>query len=90
MVMSESSFGAYVCLRRPAGLHRNERSCCVYVSACVCVCVCVCVSVCVCVCLFVCLFFIIFTKSLKGRKGEMGREAAAETEGITNCAPARN
>ena len=27
MVLSESSFGAYVCLRRPAGLHRDERSC---------------------------------------------------------------
>ena len=27
MVMPESSFGAYVCLRRPAGLHRDERSC---------------------------------------------------------------
>ena len=25
--MSESSFGVYVCLRRPAGLHRNQRSC---------------------------------------------------------------
>ena len=27
MVESESSFGAYVCHRRPAGLHRDERSC---------------------------------------------------------------
>ena len=27
MVVSESSFGAYVCLRRPAGLHRDERFC---------------------------------------------------------------
>ena len=27
MVVSESSFGVYVCLRRPAGLHRNQRSC---------------------------------------------------------------
>ena len=26
MVVSESSFGAYVCLTRPAGLHRDERS----------------------------------------------------------------
>ena len=25
MVVSESSFGAYVCHRRPAGLHRNQR-----------------------------------------------------------------
>ena len=33
MVVSESSFGVYVCLRRPAGLHRNQRSC----SVCVCV-----------------------------------------------------
>ena len=28
MVVSESSFGAYVCHRRPVGLHHNERSCC--------------------------------------------------------------
>ena len=27
MVVSESSFGAYVCLTRPAGLHRDVRSC---------------------------------------------------------------
>ena len=27
LVVSESNFGAYVCLRRPARLHRNERSC---------------------------------------------------------------
>ena len=27
MVVSESSFGAYACIRRPAGLHRDERSC---------------------------------------------------------------
>ena len=27
MVVSESSFGVYLCLRRPAGLHRNQRSC---------------------------------------------------------------
>ena len=27
MVLSPSSFGAYVCLRRPAGLLRDERSC---------------------------------------------------------------
>ena len=27
MVVSESSFGAYVCIRRPAGLRCNERSC---------------------------------------------------------------
>ena len=26
MVVSESSFGVYVCLRRPAGLHCNQRS----------------------------------------------------------------
>ena len=32
MVMSESSFGAYVCLRRPAGLHRDEHSCAVSVG----------------------------------------------------------
>ena len=31
MVVSESNFGAYVCLRRRAGLHRDERSCQVYV-----------------------------------------------------------
>ena len=41
MVVSESSlfgFGAYVCLGRPAGLHRDDRSC----QVCVCVCVYVC------------------------------------------------
>ena len=27
LVVSESSFGAYVCHRRPAGLHRDQRSC---------------------------------------------------------------
>ena len=27
MIVSESSFGVYVCLSRPAGLHRNQRSC---------------------------------------------------------------
>ena len=32
-VQSESSFGAYVCQRRPAGLHSDWRSC-----ACLCVC----------------------------------------------------
>ena len=25
MVVSECNFGAYVCLRRPAGLHRDQR-----------------------------------------------------------------
>ena len=27
MVVSEGSFGAYVCLRSPVVLHRDERSC---------------------------------------------------------------
>ena len=34
VVVSESSFGAYVCLTRPAGLHRDKRSCQVYVCHC--------------------------------------------------------
>ena len=36
IVVSESSFGAYVCIRRPAGLHRDELSCILwhYCSSC--------------------------------------------------------
>ena len=34
LVQSESSFGAYVCHRRPAGLHSDQRSCYVLSSSC--------------------------------------------------------
>ena len=37
------SVPTFVSCRRPAGLHRDERFCQVYVCMCVCVCVCVCV-----------------------------------------------
>ena len=44
LVESESSFGAYVCQRRPGGSRATSD----IVGVCVCVCVCVCVYVCVC------------------------------------------
>ena len=56
LVESESSFGAYVCHRRPGGSAATSvlvgvcMCVCVYVCVCVCVCVCMCVCVCVCVC----------------------------------------
>ena len=47
LVESESSFGAYVCHRRPGGSLATSDlvGVCVYVCMCVCVCVCVCVIV---------------------------------------------
>ena len=45
LVQSESSFGAFVCHRRPAGHQATSDLVGVGVYVCMCVCVCVCVIV---------------------------------------------